>query len=832
MQLIAKSNVVQTARRSRTVDSEAPVQLARTCVASASMSSFPLNARDYPLIRDATSLGESPTESDLDNVVGWVLARRGLEALAEHWGQVLRVHYLLFSRPVQRLPWIMLSAAVAVFVLTVLVDWMLGLRLATEQTTGTAPATYSIPRVLTELVGRLALLGITAVAACYGVYRACFPKSGERSPDEDLSVADQIANWIVQALGRLQKHFRIEEVTKGDIVADAARRLIFRLVRPTQVVLASALLLIGASTLGLNAGHYVAYRLVEGQINESAPVWRANIEGDREWLLQRWLKLTGTPQAEFTGGSDLGSLMDWLRQSPKEATAEIAKSESKWRDSFSRVIGKSHWLLTLLAVIPVGFNLLAFFVTCARLQLQRGNGADHLAELPAGGGLSCGDIVEDIRQWRPPVEGAERPARDSSGTIARPVRRMSDEVWIVSVHSLGESEVLLNNSTIEQLQREIGRRVRLLDARTYARRNILLRLQAPGVSAGEQPACIVYVVHAPAPPTNDITHFMAEMDKECPASTKAVLLADLADIPARERQSRAELWRTNVPGPDSATDAGSVHHVIASVDTRAREGQLWSQLGRSIAGVVSPESSVLPADPQEANEVKTYDEEMSKSFALIARSLRVAGNSRDKEFSAVLNAVTEQTMLGINAIFRSDASLFDGVAAAISQFAREGSGYAGAVSTQIKGKAHANGYSIALRLETLAWRAASALSAIAVLTVLTGFIPLTFSVGIMAAGAWGVYSLMRAARSQLAIPVVDRDAGEPLNEEKAEQMVALISKSVAAVCDQRWKSVENACRFCRAKAMQWRQQAPHSSLPGEEDLRRCWQQCFSDHNVA
>jgi hypothetical protein len=832
MQLIRKSSAVQAASPSRTADSDAPVQLARACVASASLSSFPLKARDYPLIRDACGIGDSPARNDLGKVMSWVLTRRGLVALAEHWGQVLRVHYVLFSHPVQRMPWIMLSAAGAVFVLTVLIDWMLGLRLATEQTAGTAPATYSIPRVLTELVGRLSLLCITTIAAVYGVYRACFPKSNERLPEEDLSVADRIANRIVQALGRLQKHLRKEEVTKGEVVADAARRLIFRLVRPTQVVLASALLLVGASTLGLNAGHYVAYRLVEGQINESAPVWRANIEGDREWLLERWVKVTRTPRAGFTGSDDLAPLMDWLRQSPKQARPEIAKSEGKWRDSFSRLIGKSHWLLTLLAVIPLGLNLLAFFVTCARVRLPGTNVAGLLAELPAGGGLSCGDVVEDIRQWRPPVEGPERPARDSSCTVARPVRRMSDEVWLVTVHTLGESAVLVDDSTREQLQRELGRPVRLVDARTYAGRNMVLRLQAPGIPAEEQPSCIVYVVHAPAPPTNDITHFMAELDRECPASAKAVLLADRSDAPERERQARDELWRTNVPQPGSQTNSGSVHHMIASVDTRMSGGPLCSQLARSIAEVVSPESSALPASPQGAKEAINFDEELSKSFALIARSVRILGNSSGKEFDTDLRRVTEQTMQGIDAIFAHDASLFDEVAATTSQLAREGGSYVAVASTHVRQSAHAKWNDIVERLETVAWRAASALSAIAVLTVFTGFIPLTFSVGVMAAAAWGLYSLVRVARSQLAVRVVDHDVGEPAIEEMAEQIAAFISKSVAAVCYQRWQSVEDACRLCRTRAMQWKQQAPLGRLPGEEDLKSCWRECFPDQRIA
>jgi len=70
-----------------------------------------------------------------------------------------------------------------------------------------------------------------------------------------------------------------------------------------------------------------------------------------------------------------------------------AKQEKTWRDSFSKLISKSNLLLVLFALVPLCLNLLAFFRTCSRVPLPRGDISSRLAALPAGRNATFEDLV-------------------------------------------------------------------------------------------------------------------------------------------------------------------------------------------------------------------------------------------------------------------------------------------------------------------------------------------------------------------------------------------------------------------------------------------------------
>jgi len=720
----------------------------------------------------------------------------------------------------------MLAAAGSAFVLTVLVDWLLGLRFAAELSGSDSMATYPIAQVLTGLIGRAALLCITFVVALYSLVRGLLPQLRDRTEEDDLSHFDRFANWVVLVLGGLQRHVYHSDVTTRETVADGARRQVFRIVRPTQVVFAWVLLVVGAMAIGLNAGHYVAYRLIEGQINESAPVWRANLKGDREWLLQRWLNVTGTRRTEFNGGSDDAALMEWLRQSPKKDIAENTKFEATWRDSFSRLIGRSNWLLTVLATVPLGINLLAFLVTSARIDLPSGDISRRLMALPAGGNKTCRDLVDEIRRWNPEPQGPPRPVSNRSDQVQRASRRINDEVWFVSVHTLSQSSAMLNEADIGLLSTRLGRTVRALDARTHASRKALMRAQSPGLVADEQPSCVLYVVHAPASPTKDLIDFIAEMGVEFPLSFKAILLADRSDKSARERNARDELWRATVRGEDGAADVVGGHHVITSVDTRSRGEMLCGQLAMEIDRIVSPHSGVLLKQSDTATTREDHNQRLINAFDVIAKSLAYARTLEGNDFGERLGNLLGRTEGELRQIFSDDPFTLRGGAAAALRIGEARHEHAVDVVKKANRQAHSTVYDIAGRLQGIVWRAATALSAFAILTVFTGIIPLTFIFGSMAATAWGIYAIVAVFQSQLT-PFDGAHQNDELPiEEKAEQLTAFTARLVSSVCSFHGRNAEDGGQLCRTAATQWKHRSPHDRLPGEAELRECWTRCF------
>lgn len=820
-------------RESRTLEEDVPTQLARACVVSASLCDRPVRADEYQAIQKACLITDQQMPHDLHNLIDWGLQSRKLEDCAESWARILKWYFSVFSRPVRYLPWIMLAAAGVGFVPSPLYFLIEHVRVPTRPAPDEMP-TYWAATVFLGLVFRTAFLVFLIAVAYWGLFRAAFPMIYRRTDGEDLSLFDRFADHAVMALGRLGQGKRYRKSKCSEAAADRIRRSVFQILRPTQVIVASILLLIGAMNVGVNFGQFCADWVREALIEESAPVWFANRLHWREKALRLWLACTDTPVRTFAGDADLAPLMDWLKEPVKRRTGENSKQEEMWRDSFSKLISKSNLLLALCAVVPLGLNLLALFRTCSRVPLPTVDISSRLAALPAGRNTKFRDLVEDIRQWRPKPppdsEGEEIVSVEPSGGPPATERRLSDEVWLISVHTLSNSPALLHDDGIERLRRKLGRPVRLMDARTHAGREAVTRPQGSIGPANTQPTCIVYFVHAPATPTADIRGFITELDRQCPASAKIILLADRLLIPARKRCDHDELWRIAEPSQETTAVVGGVHHVLASLDTRAATDELWNQLAAEIAGIVSPESSAFPGSVQVAKRREERGKRLRKAFEIISETFARARADRSNDFSARLRRLADEASQRVRDCFAKEQSLFDVGAEAAAQFARHSHDYARDVATEAKTTAQVQGHKLLQALEAWLFRAASGLSAFLVLTLLTVF-PLALYVAPIAALAWAMYAAARAARVRFMHNPDDSGSDEVPIEERAQQLNAFIAHAVKCACSCYWQDADERQRVCITAAKDWSHGARCDGLPGEAELRECWRKSFPDQGM-
>jgi hypothetical protein len=815
--------------RPQSANADAPTELTRACVASASLRDRPLQAADFPQIRDAYQISQSRQPQDFANVVDWVLARRGHEDLAESWSKVVCCYYRIFSRPLLALPLFMLGAAGIAFVLTVLVDWMLGLRLVAQRSVSDVMPNYQIAWVLTGLAGRALFLCITTLLAVYGLVRALVPLPRRKPNDDELSVFDRMANRVVIAIGRLPSNEQ-DHLANNSAVADGARRLILRELRPTQVVCAWIMLLVGAFTIGINGGHFVAYRLVEGLVNESAPVWQANLKGNREWLLQRWLDVTGTNRMVFTGGCEEAQLMEWLRQSPKRPDKELAECDAVWRDSFSKLIGESNKLLTLLALLPLGLNLLTFLLTAARLKLPSGNLSRRLLAMPGGGNKTFFDVVEEIQNWIPEPPGPPRPVSRRSDSNQQAVRRITDEVWLVRVHTLTRSAALFDDANVAGLSSRLGRPVRVFDGRTHASKRMLMRPDNQGPLSDVQPTCILYVVHAPAPPTEDVLDFISDMELEYPDSVKAVTVADLPSESLRDRNARDELWRASLFGRNGSLDGRGIHQFITSSDIEHHGEELRRRLATAIARVVSPLSGTLSERGPEGVSHEDRDRRVRKAFEVIANALRQACRLDDRNFANRLEALRRRTDGSLRQVLSDDSWSLRESAAAALRFGDEQREAVVELATEAVDGSTSDASETIERLAMRARHTATGLFGLAIMTVFSGFIPITFGVMAMAAAAWGIYGLLTLARSQLQRRGATAGAVELPIGQKSRTLAEFVAMLVSSACVLHGGDDEECGQRCHTAAMAWKRGMSHDRLPEESDLLECWMACFPDHS--
>jgi hypothetical protein len=523
--------------------------------------------------------------------------------------------------------------------------------------------------------------------------------------------------------------------------------------------------------------------------------------------------------------------MEWLRQSPKRPDKGLTDCDAVWRDSFSRLIGDSNKLLTLLALLPLGLNLLAFLLTAARLKLPSDNLSRRMMAMPGGGNKTFFDVVEEIQNWTPEPPGPPRPgAPIRSDSSQRAVRRITDEVWLVGLHTLTRSAALFDDANVAGLSSRLGRPVRVFDGRTYASKRLLTRPDNQGPLSDVQPTCILYVVHALAPPTKDVTDFISKMEWKYPASVKAVTVADLPNESLRDRNARDESWRASLSGRNGSLDGRGIHQFIPSSDTEPQGEELHRRLATAIARVVSPLSGTLSERGPEGASHDDRDRRVSKAFEVIANALRQACRLDDKNFANRLEALRRRTDGSLRRVLLDDSSpLLEGAAAAL-RFGDEQRESVVELATEAVDAATSDASETIGRLAMRARHTATVLFGLAIMTVFSGFIPITFGVMAMAAAAWGIYGLLTLARSQLQRRGATAGAVELPVGQKSRTLAEFVAMLVSRVCVLHGGDDEECGQRCRTAAMAWKRGVSHDRLPEEKDLLECWMACFPDHS--
>jgi len=805
-------------------------QLVNGCILAASLTECPLKPDwDYPEIQKV--LADPPSPEDISRVAKWVVAKRGHTPLSVSWQGVLKKFDFWLKQPILGLPFLMVIVAIATCVLTFGILWCFEVLDAPARLQQSTMRQYDIPAVLTKLVLRFILLLGTFLLSVWSLTRAILYRAGStfRSRDAgtfDQSWADRFTDWVLQSIGRL----KAEYLGQQDEVAQGTRSRLLGILGPNGLVLSAALLLMGALFIGNAVGHFVEFEFAESYSNGSTPLWGESRLGKRGEALKWWLALTlfdSTAFAEESGDLAFGAdapLMRWLEESDKKQSEY--SQHVRWRDGFSRLISKSNRLLAALSAIPLIINLVAFFPIWARRRWTASDASRLVGELPLGY-RTCGDLVEEIREWRPPPSGPDPVATERQPWSEEGNRTLVDEVWMVPLHSLLGSAYLRSEAGTARLAKKLARPLQVFDASTPVLRSAFFRNEKAGIPKSIQPVCIVFLVHAPASPSKDILDFIGRLTGGMSASAPLIVVADRQQVSIQDRPARDQLWRGRIQDAcDFRAPKEGCRFAVTTPELSQSNEKNVDELAQEIKSLLSPKGLLPDAVTANVDSHEAVREQhLRKAYTAVASALLSVRDFSGRHPDLLLKFRNEKRQQ-LAGIFSGTRNSLDEMISAAGQQA----GYFAHVVAEKTLEGISQGrQGLPFRieaLETLVFRLAVWLTGITASCLFLGLFPILFFLSPFVAFIWIVWGSIRFVRAGLAKNLPANPVVALPLAVSPEDGVAFMQDLVSTTCSLYYSAQEDRDRYCRAEPRAPVDDSVFERFPNELDLRARWLRCF------